>query len=254
MLMVLAVAGIIFIGAKTVTEIKGYRFIGGGVPATNTISVSGEGEISATPDIATISFTVHEEGKKVSDAQGKVSVKVKAALDATKKLGVADKDIKTANYSSYPKYEYEQSRAICVNGMCPPYPGKQVLAGYEVSQTVTITVRDLDVVNMLVLGLANAGVTNMQGPSFAIDKQDELKAQARKEAISKARAKAEILAHDLGVTLVRIVSFSEGGEYPIYARAMMESAVGGMAKTTPPELPQGEEKITSNVTISYEIR
>ncbi|KKU80658.1 MAG: hypothetical protein UY07_C0037G0001, partial [Parcubacteria group bacterium GW2011_GWA1_47_8] len=182
-LTVLAIVGVVFVGAKIITEVKGYHFIGGSVPATNTISVTGEGEISAAPDIATVSFTVTEEAKKVSDAQGKVSVKVKAALDATKKLGVADKDIKTANYSSYPKYEWEQSKVVCVNGMCPPSPGKQVLTGYEVSQTVTITVRDLDVVNPLVLGLANAGVTNMNGPSFAIDKQDELQAEARKEAI-----------------------------------------------------------------------
>src|SRR3989344_2740693 len=96
-LTILVAVGIVLLGAKTITEVKGYRFIGGSVPATNTISVSGEGEISAAPDIATVSFTVTEEAKKVSDAQSIVSTTVKSALDAVRKLGVADKDIKTAN-------------------------------------------------------------------------------------------------------------------------------------------------------------
>lgn len=255
-LTVLALAGVILVLVFIVSEIKGYRFIGGGVAATNTISVSGDGEVFASPDIATVSFTVREEAKKVSDAQGKVSAKVKGALSAVRELGVADKDIKTQNYSSYPKYEWQQraSASACVDGYCPP-SGKQVIVGYEVSQSVTITVRDLESVNDLVDVLAKKEVADMQGPNFTIDKQDDLKAEARKQAIDKARSKAEILARDLGVTLVRIVSFSEGQNYPIYARAMMATEKADVSGSAPaPELPQGQEKITSNVTVTYEIR
>lgn len=255
-LTVLALLGAVIIVAKTVTEIKGYRFIGGGVSATNTISVSGNGEVFAAPDIANISFTVREEAKKVSDAQDKVAVKVKAVLASVRKLGVADKDIKTQNYSSYPKYEWQEGTVSCMGLNCPPYrPGKQVIVGYEVSQSVTIKVRNLESVNALVDALGTAGVTDMQGPNFAIDDEDALKAEARKLAIDKARAKAEVLARDLGVSLVRVVSFSEGENYPIYARATMMSVGKDMAESAPmPELPQGEEKIISKVTVTYEIR
>ncbi|OHA79714.1 MAG: hypothetical protein A2747_00180 [Candidatus Yonathbacteria bacterium RIFCSPHIGHO2_01_FULL_44_41] len=255
-LTVFAMLGTVLVGAMVITEVKAYRFIGGGVAATNTISVSGEGEVFAAPDIANISFTVREEAKKVSDAQDKVTVKVKAALASVRKQGVADKDIKTQNYSSYPKYEWQEGTASCMGLNCPPYrPGKQVIVGYEVSQTVNIKVRDLEKVNAIVDVLATADVTEMQGPNFAIDKEDDLKAEARKLAIDKARTKAEVLARDLGVTLVRIVSFSEGGNFPIYARtaALSEKADYGMGGAMP-ELPQGEEKITSNVTVTYEIR
>jgi len=251
---------LVFISAVLVvvmifSDIKGYRFIGGGVSATNTISVSGDGEVYAAPDIATITFTVTDEAKKVADAQSKVTTKVKEALDAIKALEVADKDIKTESYSSYPKYEYQQSdTATCTIYGCPP-SGKQVLVGYEVSQYVTVTVRNLDSVNSIVDALGKAGVTNMQGPNFAIDKQDEVQAEARKQAIDKARAKAEVLARDLGVSLVRIVSFSEGGVYPNYERAMVSSGKGlDIAVPATPELPQGQEKITSQVTLTYEIR
>ncbi len=252
----LVVVGAVLIVTMIVTEIKGYRFIGGGVAATNMISVSGESEVFAAPDIATISFTVREEAQKVSDAQNKVSVKTKAVLAEIRKLGIADKDIKTQNYSLYPKYEWQEKAAtqICVREYCPP-SGKQVIVGYEVTQAVTITVRNLELVNGLVGALAGANVTEMQGPNFAIDKEDDLKALARKEAIKKAHTKAEVLASDLGVTLVRVVSFSEGQNYSMYGREMMMTASMDSGASAPaPELPQGEQKITSSVTVTYEIR
>lgn len=255
-LTVLVILGSVLIAARVVTEIKEYRFIGGGVSATNTISVSGEAEVFAIPDIATVSFTVREEAKKVVDAQAKTSAKIKAALSGVRKLGVAEKDIKTANYSSYPKYEYRELRMAieCTDGYCPPH-GKQTLVGYEVSQTVTITVRNLDNVSPIIDVLAQAGVTETQGPNFAIDQEDELKAEARKDAIEKARRKAEVLADDLGVSLVRVVSFSEDGMYP-YSRVetLMISKAGMGADGAAPEIPQGEEKIVSRVTVTYEIR
>lgn len=258
-LMVLAIVGAVLLGAKIITEIKGYRFIGGGVSATNTISVSADAEVYASPDIANISFTVRESDAKVSTAQSKVTAKVAAALASVRKLGIADKDIKTENYSSYPKYEWQEGkRAMCLpnNTYCPPpLPGKQVIVGFEVSQTVSVKVRAIDSVNGIVEGLATAGVTEMQGPNFAIDKEDALKADARKQAIEKARAKAEILASDLGVTLVRIVSFSENdGGRPYYAKSMMDTASVGMGGGPAPELPAGQTKIVSNVSVTYEIR
>jgi len=254
-LTVVAMLAAVLIGAMVISEVKGYRFIGGGVSASNTISVSGEGEVMATPDIATISFTIQEEAKSVSDAQNLASAKTKTVLAALKKVGVADKDIRTENYSSYPKYEWQQSRIVCISAPCIQPQGKQVITGYIVSQSVAVTVRNLDLVNDVVAALGKSEVSNMYGPNFAIDKEDDLKALARKQAIDKARAKAEVLARDLGVTLVRIVSFSEGGNYPIYA---MSKAVGmgatDAAVPPSPELPQGEQKITSSVTVTYEIR
>lgn len=257
-LTIASLVGAVLLGAMVITQVKEYRYIGGGVPSSNTISVSGSGEVFAAPDIANISFTVRESATKVSAAQDKVSVKVKAALAGIRKAGVADKDIKTQNYSSNPTYEWQEGTPVCTTSVsiCPPYrPGKQVITGYEVSQTVTVKVRNLEAVNGLVDGLATAGVTEMQGPNFAIDQEDALQAEARKQAIDKAKAKAEILARDLGVSLVRIVSFSEGNNYPVYARAMVSAAGMDSAKAVPaPELPQGENQITSNVTITYEIR
>ena len=250
-----AIAGSILVVAMIITEVKSYRFIGGGVSATNTIAVSGDGEVFAAPDIANIFFTVREESKKVSEAQDKVTTKMKAALAAVRKQGVADKDIKTENYNSYPKYVWQEAKLSCTAIGCPPpQPGKQVITGYEVSQTVTLKVRNLESVNALVDALATAGVTEMNGPNFAIDNEDNLKAEARKQAIEKARAKAEVLARDLGVKLVRIVSFSEGGNYPMYYERGVSLQSAKASDAVMPEIPKGENKITSSVTVTYEIR
>lgn len=258
-LMVLVGVSAIFVAAEIITVVKEYRFIGGGVSASNVISVSGDADVYAAPDIANVSFTVREEDKKVSVAQTKVSTKVAAALAAIRKLGVDDKDIKTENYSSYPKYEWRDAvKSICPIGInCPPpTPGRQVVVGFEVSQQVSVKIRNIDTVNTVVEALASADVTEMQGPNFAIDKEDDLKADARKQAIEKARAKAEVLARDLGVSLVRIVSFSENdGGRVYYSKAMMDSSAVGFGGAAPvPELPSGQTKITSNVTVTYEIR
>jgi uncharacterized protein YggE len=248
--------GAIFMLVMIVSAVKTYRFIGAGVAATNTIVVSGEAEVLASLDIATVSFTVRESAPKVSEAQDKVSIKTKAALAAVRKLGVSDKDIKTESYSSYPQYEWQQKalNQMCIDRNCPP-SGKQVIIGYEVSQAVTVTVRNLESVNGLVDALAKANITEMQGPSFAIDKQDDLKTQARKQAIEKARAKAETLASDLGVTLVRVVSFSEGqNSYAMYGVMKAQSAMDSSTPAPAADLPRGQQKITSNVTVTYEIQ
>jgi len=101
--------------------------------------------------------------------------------------------------------------------------------------------------------LASAAVTDINGPNFEIDEIEKVQAKARKLAIEDAKAKAEQLAKDLGIRLVRIVNFSEGGNYPIYGRAEFKALSADDAIPLP-EIPVGENKIVSNVTITYEVR
>ena len=241
----------VYFVVKIVSEIKGYRFIGGGISASNTISFEGQGEVSAVPDLATISFTIRESAAEVKDAQAKATAKETAALAFLDKSGIDKKDIKTENYSSYPKYDYGTP---CYEGMGIPCRTTPKIIGYEVSEYVSVKVRDLAKAGEIVKGIGAVGISEMNGPDFSIENEDDLKEQARKMAIDEAKAKAKSLAGDLGVRLVRIVNFSENGSYPfMYGKAMMEADSTG--RTSPaPELPAGENKITSNVTITYEIR
>lgn len=251
LLVLIFLAGFLFV--KMVGEIKAYKFIGGGVSISNTITVSGNGEATAPADIANFSFSVVEEDDTVAKAQNTASEKINTALALLKKKGVDEKDIKTSGYNVYPQYDWV--REICAVGFsCPG--GKQVLRGYQVNQTISVRVRNIDDAGEILAEIGNIGVSNISGLTFTIDNQDDLEREARKDAIKKAKDKAKQLARDLGVSLVRVVSFSEGGGYypQRFGTVMMESTKIDMAIATVPEIPVGENTVTSNVSITYEIR
>ena len=242
----------LFLLIQAVSALKQYHYIGSGVTATNTISVSGTGDVFAVPDRATFTVTVHEEAKTVADAQDSATKKASAIIEYLKGAGVDEKDIKTTNYSVNPKYEYSQ--AVCQPGYCPP--GRQTLTGFEVYQTVEVKVKDTKKAGDLLTGVGSKGASEVSGLSFTIEDEDSLKAQARDKAIAQAKGKADALAQQLGVQVVRVVGFSEdsGGGPIYYAKTMAADSMGIGGAAPAPEIPTGQNKITSNVTITYEIR
>lgn len=242
----------LFLLVQSVSGLKQYSYIGGqGVPQ-NVVSVSGQGEVFANPDVATFSFSVVETAKTVKEAQDSATKKIDSALAKVKSAGIDDKDVKTTDYSVYPKYEYTNS--LCTVNICPP--SKQVLIGYEVSQSITVKVRKVDTAGQVLGSLGDTGVTNVSGLSFTIDNEDALNREARQKAIAEAKDKAEALAKDLGVRLVRIVSFSENGSNPPIPMMYAKMGLGGAdsAVSSAPSVPTGQNKIVSNVSITYEIR
>ncbi len=239
----------LFLAAKFVSELKAMRFIGSSPSGQNTINVQGKGEIVGIPDLATFSFSVTEESLMVSEAQSEAAKQINAILEYLKKNGVAEKDITTSGYTIYPRYEYNKLSSA-------GYPlGKQVLSAYVVSQSVTVKVRKLEDAGKLLSGIGEQGATNISGLSFDFDKRDELAKEARDKAITEAREEASKLAKSLGVSLVRIVSYSDNGNYyPLY-KTMASDAYGrGGEAASAPAIPVGEEKIISNVTITYEVK
>ncbi|MBI4088310.1 SIMPL domain-containing protein [Candidatus Kaiserbacteria bacterium] len=244
----------LFLLAATVNELRSSRYIGSGISPTNTIYVSGEGNVFAVPDVATFSVTVQETAKDVATAQATATKKSNDIIDYLKKQGIEDKDVQTTDYSVNPHYEWSQAACPADSSYCPP--GRQTLTGYDVSQTLSVKVRDTAKAGAILSGVGSLGVTNVSGLSFTVADQNLLEDQARAKAIQDAQAKAETLANQLGVTLVRVVSFSESGG-PIYYAKTMDAAVGmggGPESAPTPQLPTGQNKITSNVTVTYEIR
>ncbi|OHA94510.1 MAG: hypothetical protein A3E02_02550 [Candidatus Zambryskibacteria bacterium RIFCSPHIGHO2_12_FULL_38_34] len=249
-----------FLLVEVISGLKELPNIGKEVYPQSTIIVSGTGEAYAIPDIATFSFSVVETGMTVKQAQEKADTKINKALAAVRESGIEDKDIKTTGYNVYPKYEW--SNSVCPNSTsvtgvaiyCPP--GKQVLTGYEVNQTITIKVRDTEKVGDLVTKVGAIGVSNISGVEFTVDNRDQYIAEAREQAIIKAKAKAKELAKQLGVRLGSILYYSENGS-PIYYGAAGKGGTDMMISSIAPvvaELPTGETKITSDISITYEIK
>ena len=251
LVMFFSILAVLLLGMKFVNEVK--RVGAGGTDLTkiSTIDVSGDGHAFAVPDVANESFTVEQKAATVHDAQAVVTKKTNEAIAFLKKSGIAEKDIQTTNYSAYPEY----SNTNCYTKLCPTYTdGAQKIIGYTVSDTITVKIRDTEMTGKIVDGLGALGVTGLSGPNFAVDNPDAVNAQARANAINDAKEKAEVLATQLGVRLVRIVRFSEnGGGYPMMAYDMKsESAVGAAAPM--PAMPVGQNKYTSSVTLTNEIQ
>lgn len=242
----------LFLAVETLNALKESKYIGQGSYATNVISVSGKGEITTKADTGLFSFSIIEEGKSTKEAQDKVSKKETAILAALKTLGIPEKDIKTDSYNSYPKYEYSRME-VCTAGYCPP--GKQTISGYEASQSITVKVRSTSDAGVVLAKVGELGASNISGLTFTIDDIDSVNAEARDAAIKDAKEKAQVLAKSLGIKLRKIVNFQEGGSYPVmYASGLMKSDAMAIPEAAPvPQLPTGENKITSNVTITYEV-
>lgn len=247
---VLAVLAVLLLG-KVFAEFGALRYIGTNPQAQSTISVSGKGEVVAVPDIATFNFSVEKESLLVADAQADVAKWASDIIAFLKKNGVTEKDIKTAGYNIYPRYEYGANRD---SGASIPSPdGKRYLAAYVVSQSIEVKVRVLADAGKLLSGIGELGASNVSGLSFDFDQRDALAREARDKAITDARSEAEKLAHSLGVRLGRILSYNEGGAYPVYyAKAEMSAAGGNIQGAA--QVPVGEDKIVSQVTITYEIK
>lgn len=258
----------VFLAVEVLSTLEGLRYIGTGITATNTISVSGHGEALGVPDIATFSYSVVSDKTTVAAAQADATTQANAVTDYLTAQGVSKDDIQTTNYSVEPQYDYQNQ--VCptvaptiVNGADGSVSssavycggGKQVLKGYEVNQTTTVKVRDTSKAGDLLTGVGTKGATQISGLNFTFDNPDSIQQQARDKAIADAKTKADALAKQLGVSLVRVVSFNEntGGTSP---QPIMYAMASGAAKdaATAPEISTGQNNVTDDVTITYEIR
>lgn len=253
----------LFLLVKVIGDFKRLPNVGREVYPQSTIMVSGKGEAYAIPDIASFSFSVTETAKSVESAQKLLDEKINKALGVLKEGAIEEKDIKTTDYNVYPKYEWNQypcPMGIAVSEVSYPCrSGKNELVGYEVSQSITVKVRDVKKVGDLVSKIGAVNVSNISGVEFTVDNREQFVAQARAEAIAEAKTKAKELAKQLGVHLGKIMYYNENGNYPIYygegmgmggGKDMMTSSVAPRMA----ELPTGETKITSEISITYEIR
>lgn len=247
----------ILVVVQIISELKEYRFIGQGQnPIVATINVSGIGEVFAIPDVGKVTFSVVSTAKTASAAQEASATDMNRIIEALEKAGVEEKDIKTSNYNLYPKYEYQRQVVNCVVAPCPPI-NRQVQVGFEVNQSVNVVIRDTEKAGELIATAGELGATNISSLRFEVEDMDEVREEARELAIADAKTKAKKLARDLDVRLVKIVNYNDnqgrGGFYD-GAVATLEAFGGDTAVKVAPQLPVGETKVTSQISITYEIR
>ncbi|WP_139492843.1 SIMPL domain-containing protein [Brevibacillus dissolubilis] len=202
------------------------------------INVNGTGSVSITPDVVYVQFGVQTTEKTATEAHQKNAAefaKVKAALN---KAGIADKDIQTVQFSTYPQYSYSDKDG-------------QKITGYTVQNIVRVTYRDIPKVGQFLDTLSQAGVNRVDSLDFGTEKAAAYQSQALERALADARIKADALAKAAGVKIKGIISMTESGAVqpavPMLLRAKSEAAADA-----PTQISPGELKIQANISVSYE--
>lgn len=213
----------------------------------NLITVTGTGEVYATPDIGVVTISVRTEKNTVELVTDENNKKINSIITFLKSKGIEEKDIKTTNFNISPIYSWD------------PKSGARNSNGYEANQAVTVKIRDTSKSGEIISGAAENGANDISNLSFVTDDNEAVKDQARKIAIENAKAKAKILEQQLGVKMVKIVNFSEGSYVPSASSYDSYNAGNQMMKSVQsaeiaaPDIQVGENKIISTVTITYSI-
>jgi len=215
-------------------------------PAPNSLTVSGQGKISIKPDMAYITTGVNTEAKTARDAQTQNNQSMDKVIAAIKSQGIAEKDIKTVNYSLSPRYDYVQMK----DGS-----GKQVLAGYTVYNQVQVNVRDINAVGKTLDAVVTAGANMAGGISFTLSEanMEKANADALTAALKNAQGKAKVLATGLGVSLGKPKQVIEGGATPppvIYDQHSYATAKAEAALDVP--VSTGQMEVNASISLVYE--
>ena len=212
------------------------------VPTDGTLlNVSAQAEAKRVPDIATLSTGVVTQAADANAAMRANAEQMNKVVAAIKAAGIADRDIQTSGVNLNPQYHYTENQ--------PPR-----ITGYQASNTVNITVRDIGKLGKILDALVAVGANQINGPSFDIDdkKKDEGYDEARRAAVEKAQARAEMYAKTLGVRVRRIVSISEGSGFrPPMPMPMMAMAKMDRAESTP--ISPGESTLSVNLDVMFEL-
>jgi uncharacterized protein YggE len=211
--------------------------------AQREITVQGTGDVEARPDVARLNRTVNSGPQPTAEAAlTLLTEKFEAVVEAVKRFDIKEEDVKTTNLSINPVYDFTD--------------GRQTLRGFEASESIQVTIRDLKRIGDVLAQTTAVGVNQAGGISLEIDNPTQVQQEAQDKAIQDAREKAEHLASELGVRLGSVKNFSataaQPPQPPFYeARALGQ---GGDAQLTGPPVPTGSTTITSNVNITYELR
>ena len=189
-----------------------------------SIVIDGRGEVRAAPDMAMINSGVTTQGGTAREALDANTAAMTELIAALKEAGIEARDIQTSGFSVNPNYVYSDARDE--NGYSLP----PRINGYQVSNSVSIVVRDLEELGAILDKSVTVGANTVNGVSFSVADPSDLYDQARKSAFADARAKAELYAEVAGAALGELESISEGQgssspePYPMYARADMAAA------------------------------
>jgi len=208
-----------------------------GPALARTITVTGSGRATVRPDLADLRLGVSITSPTVESARGASAAALTAVLGKLKALGVEDADLRTSIVSVSPQYDYSREGA-------PPR-----LSGYNFTNLVAATLRDVDRLGDAIDAALTAGATNIDRIDFLVADQTAAERSARELAVGDARTKAETYAAAAGVTIAGVAAISEGAAPIPFPMPYERMALAAKDTSTPIEA--GMNEIVATVSIVY---
>ena len=208
-------------------------------PRPRTVTTRGEGWVDVEPDAATIAIGLSIAKPDLAAARNEAAARAAAIIAAIKDAGIPARDIQTSNY----RIQVLRDR--------DPQGNPTVTRGYEVANTVTATVRDLDRLPTVLDAATAAGANQVQGPDFFVQHRENAEDEARRLAMASARRRAEVLATAAGATLGEVRSITDGGPSGPAPRMAYRAVAADAGPATPIEA--GTERIPANVEVVWEL-
>ncbi|WP_051881556.1 SIMPL domain-containing protein [Parvularcula oceani] len=209
-----------------------------------TITVSGTGEAAGTPDIATLRFSAMSRADTAAAAMEQNAQKMTDVRDALRELGIEARDMQTSSLTLNPYYEQDERMRY----------DRSKIAGYEASNALMVRLRDIEQAGSVIDRAVRAGANGLDSFSFGFDDQDGLMEEAQKDAVADARATAELLAEEAGVSLGQVITITEngssGGPQPMMDMIVVTAR---RRESAPTPVEAGEQTVTANVRITYSL-
>lgn len=199
------------------------------------LEISAEGRTTRVPDLAIVQAGVTTQAPTAGEAFTQGNAKMAKVIAALRAAGVADRDIQTSSVSLQPQYKNRDNQ-------------DPVIFAYQASNTVTVKFRDVSKAGAILDILVREGANTISGPNLVLSKPDEAMDEARVDAVTKARARAELYAKAAGLRVDRILMITDGSA-PV--RPMMMMANRGFAASADMEVMAGESEVTASVTVRF---
>ncbi|HEX3579348.1 MAG TPA: SIMPL domain-containing protein [Thermoanaerobaculia bacterium] len=214
-------------------------------PATvDTISVTGTSRVTTTPDRFSFNVSVQTISPTVEEAVNENNSKVAAVIAALKNAGAKPDEIQTSNFSIYPQQDYSQQQ----QGKLPR------LLGYQVSNSITVTKKEIASAGKLLQAAIGAGVNQSSGLSFSVSDPARGRDEGLRAAFADARAKATLLAQAAGRTLGPAMAITEGGASSPQPRPMAMAGRVMAAQVAEVPVESGSEELAFTVSVVFAMK
>ncbi len=206
---------------------------------SRTLTLTGEGTVEVSPDIAWVRVGVSTEADQAQEAVEENARRTEQIFQAVRKLGLPEEDIQTGRFELYPKEERDRD-------------GRLIRRFFVVEHRITLTVRDLAQVGQVLDAALTAGANRVYGVTFGVADPQSILQEARVRALQNAFQQAQAAAEAAGVELVRVQTLSFGS---VVQPRMQEALAFDMMRAAP-EVPvaPGTLEFKATVTVVFEIR